>query len=325
MLHSSAGLQTFFPTGQPVLAGELLACFVELGQPATRQQIEHLAVSTGDGAEKKALNALAQDAEAYAKEVLEKRVSVLDLLERFGSCDLPFGALLEMLPPLKPRQYSISSSPLWSAEHCTITVAVVTAPAWSGHGEYRGVASSYLAQARPGMKIAVMTRPSQAAFHLPEALATPIIMVAAGTGIAPFRGFLQERAIRAAEGSEGHAGEALLFFGCDHPDVDFLHKDELKAWEQEGIVKLHPAFCKAPDGDVTFVQHRLWKDRAEVMPLMDRGAHIYVCGDGRHMAPAVRETFGRIYQEHSGGSREQVEGWLAELEKGIRYSQDVFA
>jgi cytochrome P450/NADPH-cytochrome P450 reductase len=323
VVRAAAGVQTFFPVGQPVLAGELLASFVELGLPGTRQQIEELAVSTGDPGEKHALTKLAGDEDSYTKQVLAKRVSVLDLLERHASCQLPFATLLQMLSPLKPRQYSISSSPLWSAAHCTITVALVGGPAWSGQGAYQGVASNYLAHARPGMKIAVTTRPSQAAFHLPETLATPIIMVAAGSGIAPFRGFVQERAIRAAE--EGTPGEALLFFGCDDPDVDFLYRDELQEWEKEGIVKLRPAFCKAPDGGVTYVQHRLWQDRVKVMKLMDQGARIYVCGDGKAMAPAVRETFGRIHQEHSRCSPEQVETWLGDLEKSFRYSQDVFA
>ncbi len=323
VLHPTPGLQTSFPTGRPILAGELLASFVELGQPATRQQIRELAVAATDPAQRKALEALGEGGDAYLKEVLAKRVSVLDLLERFPSCNLPFVAFLQLLPPLTPRQYSISSSPRWSTEHCTITVAVVQSPAWSGQGTYLGAASTYLAHARPGMKIAVSTRPSQGGFHPPESLSTPMIMVAAGTGLAPFRGFLQERAIRAAE--EGSSAPALLFFGCDHPDVDFLYRDELKQWEQAGIVQVRPAFFKAPDGDVSFVQHRLWKDRADVQALLDQGARIYVCGDGKHMAPAVRETFGRIHQEHSGASADQVEAWLADLDRSFRYTQDVFA
>ena len=185
------------------------------------------------------------------------------------------------------------------------------------------MASNYLAHAQPGMKIAITARSSQEAFHLPDSLATPIIMVAAGTGIAPFRGFIQERSIRATV--EGPVGAAHLFFGCNHPDSDFLYHDELKQWEEQGVVHLHTAYFEAPDGDIKFVQHRLWSDRAEVLALLDQGAHIYVCGDGKYMAPAVRETFGRMHQERSGCSAEQVEAWLVDLEKSLRYSQDVFA
>jgi cytochrome P450 / NADPH-cytochrome P450 reductase len=323
ILRSAPGIQTFFPTGQPVMAGELLTSYVELGMAASRQHIQKLVASATNPIEATALERLATNEAVYTIEVLEKRVSVLELLERFVSCNLPFAVFLQMLSPLKPRQYSISSTPLWNKQNCTITVAVVEAPAWSGQGTFRGVASSYLAQARPGMKIAVTTRPSQAGFHPPESLATPIIMVAAGTGLAPFRGFIQERALRVAEGVT--PGEALLFFGCDHPDIDFLYKDELARWEEKGIVKVHPAFFKAPNGEITFVQHRLWHDRAEVMALIGKGARIYVCGDGKHMAPAVRDTFGRMYQEFSGGTEDQVEAWLSDLEKSIRYTQDVFS
>lgn len=90
-------------------------------------------------------------------------------------------------------------------------------------------------------------------------------------------------------------------------------------------MKVHAAYSDCPDGEVKYVQHRLWKDRAAVMALMDQGAHIYVCGDGKHMAPAVRETIGRIYQERTACYDEQVEAWSLDLEKCIRYSQDVFA
>ena len=96
VLHPSPGVETFFPTGQPVMAGELLASYVELGSPATRQQIQKLAVSTTNPAQKQALETLAQNEEAHASEIVAKWVSVLDLLERNSSCDLPFAALLQI-------------------------------------------------------------------------------------------------------------------------------------------------------------------------------------------------------------------------------------
>ncbi len=120
-----------------------------------------------------------------------------------------------------------------------------------------------------------------------------------------FRGFLQERAVQAQNGRS--VGPSLLFFGCDHPDVDFLYRDELAAWEADGVVSVRPAFYKAPEGDVTFVQHRVWKDRTDVAELFRKGAHVYVCGDGRQRAPAVRDTFPRIYQEAVGATAEQAE------------------
>ncbi len=325
-IHLVSGGQTFFPTDQPVTVGELLASYVELGSPATHKQVELLIVSTPCPPEKQALTALLADDATYEAEILHKRVSVLDLLERTPSCGLTFAAFLQMLAPLKTRQYSISSSPLWSADHCTLTLAVVDAPALSGQGRYYGAASTHLAQARPGTKIPMTVRPSQVAFHPPESLEKPLIMVCAGTGIAPFRGFLQDRAARIAEAAGQPFGPALLFFGCTHPDVDFLYKEELTQWEAEGILRVHPAFSNASTGDVKYVQDRLWQDRAEVVELVKQGATFFVCGDGRRMAPGVYATCVRIYQEATHATQEQAEQWISTMERlHGRYVADVFA
>jgi cytochrome P450/NADPH-cytochrome P450 reductase len=323
IIHKASDSQTSLPTEYPISVSELLSNYVELGQPATRKQVAALAKATECPPEKAQLEALSQK-EQYEQEVLHKYVSVLDLLERASACTLSFAEFLQMLPPMHSRQYSISSSPLWKEDHCTLTFALVEAPAWSGQGTYLGVASNYLASAQPGTKVSVAVRPSQEAFHLPSSLETPIIMVCAGTGIAPFRGFLQERAIQAANGQKH--GEALLFFGCGHPDVDYLYRDELEQWERDGIVKLRTAFSKAPDGEIHYVQHRLWHNRAEIVDLFKRGACIFVCGDGQHMAPAVRDTFVRIYQEAKQCSLEEANAWADELERtSTRYVADVFA
>lgn len=314
---------TSLPVDYPVNASEVLFHYVELGQPATRSQVAALAAATRCPPEQAELKALAEE-EAYQRDVLGKRVSVLELLERYASCELSLAAFLEMLPPVRARQYSISSSPLWNAQRCTLTVAVVDAPALSGQGRYQGMASTHLANCTPGTRVAVAVRSSNDHFHPPASPETPMVMVCAGTGLAPFHGFLQERAVQAQNGRS--VGPALLFFGCDHPDVDFLYRDELKAWEAAGVVSVRPAFFKAPQGDVTFVQHRVWQDRADVADLFRKGAHVYVCGDGRRMAPAVRETFLRIYQEAVSATTEQAEAWMDKIERETgRYVSDVFA
>jgi cytochrome P450/NADPH-cytochrome P450 reductase len=323
VIHKAHNSQTSLPTEYPISVNDILSSYVELAQPATRKQVEMLANTTEKPSEKEILENLIPE-EVYQKEVLQKQVSMLDLLERTPSCKLSFGTFLEMLPPMRARQYSISSSPLWKEDHCTLTLAVVDAPAWSGQGTYLGVASNYLAEAHPGNKVSVAVRPSNAAFHPPQPLETPIIMVCAGTGLAPFRGFLQERAIQAESGQK--LGQALLFFGCDHPDVDFLYRDELENWQKAGIVDVRPAFTFASDGEIKFVQHRLWHDRADVVALFRQGARIFVCGDGRRMAPAVRDTFVRIYQEATHSTPEAAEAWANEIERtSSRYVADVFS
>lgn len=279
------------PVGVPVSVQALLSSHVELSQPATRKQVELLVARTRCPPEKARVQALA-DEQAYRTQVLEKRVSLLDLLEMCPAAELTFAEFLELLPPSKPRLYSISSSPLVDPAVATLTVSVVEGPAWSGQGTYRGVASSWLASRKPGDEVMVATKSPNLPFRLPESPEQPLVLVAAGTGLAPFRGFLQERAARRERGQQ--LGPALLFFGCDHPEVDFLYREELEAWQASGIVSLRPAFFKQPDGEVCFVQHRVWKDRADVQAAIDAGATIYVCGDGAKMAPAVREVVGRI-------------------------------
>jgi len=323
VIRKPEGSITSLPVDHPVNVSELLFHYVELGQPATRAQVTALAAATRAAPEQAELTALAEES-AYQRDVLGKRVSVLDLLERYPSCTPGLAAFLEMLPPARARQYSISSSPLWNAQHCTLTVAIVDAPALSGRGRYQGMASSYLANCTPGTRVAIAVRSSNDHFHPPVSPETPMVMVCAGTGLSPFRGFLQERATQAQNGRS--VGPSLLFFGCDHPDVDFLYRDELAAWEAAGIVSVRPAFYKQPQGDVMFVQHRVWQDRADVADLFRRGASVFVCGDGRHMAPAVRQTFVRIYQEASGVSAEEAEAWVDRIERETgRYVSDVFA
>jgi len=142
--------------------------------------------------------------------------------------------------------------------------------------------------------------------------------------VAPFRGFLQDRAAQKQGGQE--VGPALLFFGTNHPDVDYLYREEFGRWQEAGVATLLPAFSQKPDGEVSFVQHRVWAERARVSELFRQGGTVYVCGDGRYMAPAVRETLIRIYKEASGASDSDVEKWadMVEHEHG-RYVSDVFA
>jgi cytochrome P450/NADPH-cytochrome P450 reductase len=118
----------------------------------------------------------------------------------------------------------------------------------------------------------------------------------------------------------------LLFFGCDHPDIDLLYRDELAHWEQAGIVSLRPAFSGRPEDSARYVQDRLWADRADVVDLVQRGAILYVCGDGRRMAPAVYDTCTRIYQEATGATVEDAEAWIAAMRRNRgRDVTDVFA
>ena len=151
-----------------------------------------------------------------------------------------------------------------------------------------------------------------------------MIMICAGSGIAPFRGFLQERAAQQAAGQQ--VGPSLLFFGTNDPDVDYLYRSELEAWQRDGVVEVFTAFSSRPEGEVKFVQHRVWAERERIAELFRQGATVFVCGDGRFMAPAVRDTLVRIYREARGVSEAEADHWADEVEReNGRYVADVFA
>ncbi len=190
-----------------------------------------------------------------------------------------------MLSLLAPRYYSISSSPSGAPARCSITVAVVAGAAVSGRGLYKGVCSNYLASRREGETVFATVRETKAGFRLPDDPARPIIMIGPGTGLAPFRGFLQERAALKAKGAT--LGPSLLFFGCRRPDQDYLYADELGAFAASGVTELFTAFSRG-DGPKTYVQHLLAAQKDRVWQLIEQGAVIFVCGDGRRWSPTSR-------------------------------------
>jgi cytochrome P450/NADPH-cytochrome P450 reductase len=198
----------------------------------------------------------------------------------------------------------------------------VQGAASSGRGTYKGVCSNYLASRRAGEVIHATIRETKAGFRLPDDPSTPIIMIGPGTGLAPFRGFLAERAARKAKGAT--LGPAMLFFGCRHPDQDFIYADELKAFAAEGIAELHVAFSRA-EGPKTYVQDLIAAQKGQVWSLIEKGAITYVCGDGGKMEPGVKATLLAIYREQTGADEAAARRWIDDLGTGQRYVLDVWA
>jgi cytochrome P450/NADPH-cytochrome P450 reductase len=223
------------------------------------------------------------------------------------------------------RYYSISSSPLAESRTASITVAVVNAPARSGQGTYQGICSTYLAHHPAESVIDGFVHQPHLPFQPPEDATRPIIMIGPGTGLAPFRGFLQERAARQAKGER--LGTALLFFGCRHPDQDFLYKEELEGYAKQGVVTLYAAYSRMDGQAKCYVQDTMRQHADEIWQLIQQGAVIYICGDGGNMEPAVRATLASICQEHANGSAGAGEprDWIAGLRGEQRYLADVWA
>jgi cytochrome P450/NADPH-cytochrome P450 reductase len=322
-LRLGASRKTFLPVDQPIRVGQLLGDYVELQDPATRRQIQELAAHTECPWTRPRLLAIASDEGRFREEVLARRKSLIDLLEEFPAGQLPFNRYLEMLPPLRPRYYSISSSPLQDERRCSVTVAVVDGPARSGRGSFQGVCSSYLLRQPEGGQIHAFVKDTKSAFRLPADPATPIIMIGPGTGLAPFRGFLQERAARRAAGRT--VGPALLFFGCRHPRQDFIYEDELRGFAEQGVARLFACFSRLADEQKTYVQDQVLRQRAEVWQLLQAGAVVYVCGDASRMAPDVRRAFAAIHRQETGGDERAAEVWLDGLTAENRYLVDVWA
>jgi cytochrome P450/NADPH-cytochrome P450 reductase len=147
-------------------------------------------------------------------------------------------------------------------------------------------------------------------------------MIGPGTGLAPFRGFLQERAALKAKGRT--LGPAMLFFGCRHPDQDYLYADELKAFEASGITELHTAFSRG-EGPKTYVQDLIKAQGQRVWSLIENGAIVYVCGDGGKMEPDVKAALVAIYRERSGSDAKAGTRWIEGLGANNRYVLDVWA
>lgn len=301
------------PVGTPIRVDDLLTRHVDLSAPATAGVFGALAGTTRCPPERAELEKLATPEEA--EKIRDKRFSLLALLEMFASCEVDLAWVLERLPAPRARQYSISSAAEVQNE-VALTVSVIEGPARAGSGTYRGAASSYLQRLQPGDRITVAFAAPAEDFRPPADNSVPAVMIAAGSGIAPFRGFIQARQERARRGES--QGETVLFFGCQHPQWDDLYADELAPFEADGSVRVHRAYSRDPDGEVRYVQHRLWAERDSLLALVEQGAHVYVCGDLTGMGPAVEEALRRIGQEAGDPD------WLDRLRGSGRYATDLF-
>jgi len=184
------------------------------------------------------------------------------------------------------------------------------------------VCSNYLARRRTADTIHATVRETKAGFHLPADSTVPVIMIGPGTGLAPFRGFLQERAAQRASGAT--LGPAILFFGCRHPEQDFIYADELNVFAADGITELFTAFSRA-DGPKTYVQHLVAAENDKVWQLIEQGAVIFVCGDGGKMEPDVKAALVAIHRERTDADAAAGTRWIEDMGTKDRYVLDVWA
>ncbi|MCS5493060.1 sulfite reductase subunit alpha [Curtobacterium flaccumfaciens] len=241
---------------------------------------------------------------------------VLDLLRDAGPAAPGLDELLPNLRPLQARQYSISSSPLAHPDRIHLTIASVRYG--DPHRMYAGVASTFLAdRVDPDGSVDVYLQPN-ASFGVPADESAPMIMIGPGTGVAPFRGFLHERAV------SGATGRNWLFFGDQHRDTDFVYQDELTELQEQGVLdRLDLAFSR-DQAEKVYVQTRMLERSVELFDWLEDGGHVYVCGDASRMAKDVEAALLQVIRTGRGRGEDDAQAYLADMRRAKRYVRDVY-
>lgn len=261
------------------------------------------------------LEVLAEGKREEFSQFIETR-QLWDFLQENMEVQFQPQVVVELLSPLLPRFYSIASSKKAVGSEVHLTVALTEFEANSVIR--RGVGSNFLCHLAPMAQpcIPIYLHPSNG-FTLPNDEEAPIIMVGPGTGIAPFRGFMQERL------ASGGTGRSWLFFGERHREHDFLYNDFWVDLEKLGLLRLACAFSR-DQSEKVYVQHKLLEHGREVWGWLKEGAHFYVCGDASSMAKEVEQTLLKIIEEHGKMTAESAKAHLKTLKKEKRYLRDVY-
>jgi sulfite reductase (NADPH) flavoprotein alpha-component len=302
------------PDGFDRPAADAFGAYLDIARPLDRT-LDLLAMSAVHPKHAARLRRLADGEDDSELEAFD----LLDLLQTFPSARPPAADLARSLPALKPRLYSIASSPLAAPGEVHLCVSVVRD---ARRGRVRnGIASSFLAdRAETHGDVAAHIQASH--FRLPADAATPVIMVGPGTGIAPFRAFLQHRAAQGQRG--GQRGRTWLFFGDQHGATDFLFGQEMRAWLKDGTLSRLDLAWSRDEARKVYVQHRMQEQATDLWRWLQDGGHFYVCGDASRMAKDVDAALRRIAMTEGRLSEAQAKDWIVALARQGRYLRDVY-
>lgn len=295
-------------SGATLALREALANVLEIG-PLTTALVKRYAEATGDAELKKIGGDEAQLARfAYGRDLL-------DLVRAHPPKGLDAAGFAQLLRPATPRLYSIASSNRVTPDEVHITVGVVE---FESQGRARkGIISGQLAGVEAGGQLPVYVH-RNGAFRLPANPETPVVMIGAGTGIAPYRAFLAERE------EIGATGRNWLFFGDRSFEYDFLYQAELLAWRKSRVLtRIDVAFSR-DQAQKIYVQQRLREQGADLWSWLQDGANVYVCGDASSMAPDVEQALRDVIQKHGNLEPEAASEYLLDLQRARRYQKDVY-
>ncbi|CAJ0578767.1 unnamed protein product, partial [Mesorhabditis spiculigera] len=302
--------------------------YVDICSPLKSHVLKALSEACSDENEKERLKLLGTPSEEglkeYAQYIARGRRSLVDVLRAFPSCRPSFDYLLELLPRLQARYYSIASSPKYVDAQIHVTAVVTEYDLTDEHDtrHIKGVCTNWLKTRAAKQTVPIFVRKSQ--MRLPYKPTTPVILIGPGTGFAPFRGFIQERQFHKDQGKE--IGPLMLFFGCRDPEKDFIYRDELEKYKADNVVTdLNVAFSRIPNQPKVYVQHLMWEKREEIWAILSKDANVYVCGDARNMAKDVQACLLRIIREVGGLEEEAATKFFKDLERQRRYQADVWS
>lgn len=342
---------TKLPFPSPTTYDAAVRYHMEISAPVSRQFVSTLAQFAPNDDVKAEIIKLGSDKDYFHQKVPDRNLNIAQLLEILSDGEpwtkVPFSLMIESVLKIQPRYYSISSSSLVQKDKIAITAVVESSEKPGAPHILKGVTTNYLLALKQkqhgdpnpdphglsyaitgprnkydGVHVPVHVRHSN--FKLPSDPSKPVIMVGPGTGVAPFRAFVQERAAQAKAGQ--NVGKTVLFFGCRRKDEDFIYQDEWKQYQEalgDNFV-FHVAFSRDGPKKV-YVQHKLQEYADELNKLLEQKAYFYVCGDAANMAREVNTLLGKVISEKRGVSEQKGEEIVKAMRASNQYQEDVWS